>query len=148
MMQIKVHTGQDQDAADVAAMALTAALAALQERSMAAPSSLDPSVFSQLWEAGSAVIIGAWDGAEMIGCRVVVKAPNLLNPAVVVASSPITFVRPDRRRQGVGTQLLVQGDLVLKAAGVSVSIVLAPDRLGAAAEVGYIAKAVYTERML
>lgn len=146
-MQIRVHSPTDPDAADVGAKAFTSVVTAYREAGMFVPETFQTDLFSQLWATRMLVVIGAWENAVMTGCRVLLLAPSFFQPDKRVASQLSVFVTPDMRGRGIGEQLMVQGDNLLKSHGVMLSTMVAPDEaLGR--KLGYSPVALYMEKVL
>lgn len=123
MTIITLHQPSDPTASEAGAAAFASMVTAFKEVGCYMPEKLNPALFSDMWTHGSLMIIGARNENRMVGCRVVVLAPSLFNPELLMATTASLFVAPDFRRKGVGRMLLEMGDAAIKQRNAVVSVV-------------------------
>lgn len=149
-MQIRIHKPADADAVDAGSLAFASIALAFAEAKLISPPQpdYDPALFTKLWEADALGFAGAWLDGKMIGCRVVVVSPSILSPAYRIATTVSIYVSPEHRKQGVATQLIVQGDNHLKSLGVNGCAVMSMANSPMLQHVGYVPKTTFHERLL
>lgn len=147
-MQVRIHKPADADAVDAGSLAFASMALAFQEVGLATPPSYDSALFTKLWEADALGFAGAWEGAAMIGCRIVVVSPTLLNPHFRMATTVSIFVAPEHRKKGVATQLILQGDNHLRSIGVWGAAMMTISPSQKMRDIGYSDTTVYMERKL
>lgn len=148
-MQIKVHKPADSDSGKVGALAYTSMLSAFKEAGWPIPANASPDIFAQMWAAGRLVVIGAWEGDQMLGCRTMVLSNSVFSAAAKIASTLTLLVAPEHRRQGIGTQLVTQGDAWARSQGAwGVTISATPASESLFRQVGYGPHSVALGRLL
>lgn len=117
-MEIRRHEATDTDSADVGAGVFTAMLEAFREIGSPTPPTPTPEMFTAIWAAKMALVLGAWENGLMVACRVTLISPHLFDAKRKVASTVALFVAPAVRGHGIAKRLMEAGDTVLREMGV------------------------------
>lgn len=115
-MRIEIYDNAKVDgAAELGAYAWMALKFTLTELSHPVPQVMDSDAFSQLWDQGALVLVGLYDGDELVGCRIVSVTSHLLSSTVMVASGILIFVDPRYRRHGWASKMITESNGYLEA---------------------------------
>lgn len=79
----------------------------------------DGRMMQQLQDADLLFVLGAFDGAELIGYSSALIAPHTYNPAIVCCNSDALFVRRAWRKTSAGARLIAETERVAAAKGAS-----------------------------
>lgn len=83
------------------------------------PLKLDKERYKQFETLGILVIVGAFDGEEVVGYSLASVLPHPFNPDVIFCNSDVLFVRKDYRHTSAGARLMRETKRLATERGVT-----------------------------
>lgn len=80
---------------------------------------LDTERYKQFEALGILLVVGAFDGEEVVGYSLASVLPHPFNPKVVFCNSDVLFIRKDLRNTSAGARLMAKTKELAKARGAN-----------------------------
>lgn len=97
-----------------------------QARGLALPVIPDWTSYNVLWDNGSLVILGVFDGDLLVGFSFLLGTVNLAKRNEMIVTVPLFFIKEECRNAATWKALLAKGEEIAKKGGASRIVIQSP----------------------